>query len=197
MDFRPGPPPMSRCATNWLRCPRPRPWSACKESTPTPTRASTAATHGACSARWNRHPAHGTDSGQNPDAPTHAGIVRQRADSPIGVFLQRDRAELHHRIAQRTDEMFRRGVLAEVAAIPLESVGATAAQMIGWRECLACVRGELAEAEAKERINAATRQYAKRQITWFKRETAFSSADAGSRRFGAEVNRADSWLDQR
>ncbi len=78
--------------------------------------------------------------------------------------------------------MFRRGVLAEVAAVDPASIGATAAQMIGWRECLACLRGEVSESEARERINASTRQYAKRQITWFKREAAFRplTLDAGA-----------------
>jgi tRNA dimethylallyltransferase len=101
------------------------------------------------------------------------GIVETSGDSPLGIFLQRDRVDLHRRIAERTDEMFARGVLAEVAGIAPESVGPTAAQMIGWRECVAVGRGEMPLAEARVRINAATRQYAKRQTTWFKRETAF------------------------
>ncbi len=101
------------------------------------------------------------------------GILPESSPHPLGVFLQRDRPELLERIARRTHEMFRQGVLAEVAAIDPASIGPTAGYMIGWRECLACVRGELRESEARERITIATRQYAKRQLTWFRRETDF------------------------
>ena len=101
------------------------------------------------------------------------GILPSSPPHPWGVFLQRDRVELLDRIAHRTDEMFRCGVLDEVAAIDPTSVGPTAGYMIGWRECLACLRCELTEAQARERITIATRQYAKRQLTWFKRETDF------------------------
>ena len=107
-------------------------------------------------------------------APTEMmpGILATPAGAKVGVVLQRDRAELHHRIARRTAEMFQLGVLAEVSALDPARVGPTAAQMIGWRECLACARGDISEDEARARIESATRQYAKRQTTWFKRETA-------------------------
>ena len=45
----------------------------------------------------------------------------------------------------------------------------TAAQAIGYTEALACLRGECSEAEAVERTASRTRQLAKRQMTWFKR----------------------------
>jgi len=106
-------------------------------------------------------------------AETMPGLFESPATPPVGVFLQRERAELHQRIADRTDDMFRRGVLAEVAAVEPDAVGPTAAQMIGWRECRACLSGEISESEARARISTATRQYAKRQTTWFKREGAF------------------------
>ncbi|MBS0657656.1 MAG: tRNA (adenosine(37)-N6)-dimethylallyltransferase MiaA [Verrucomicrobia bacterium] len=93
--------------------------------------------------------------------------------APVGVFLQWERAELHARIAARTRRMFERGVLAEVAAARAAGLGPTAAQMIGWAECCACLDGQLAPAAAEERIAIATRQYAKRQHTWFKREPIF------------------------
>lgn len=101
------------------------------------------------------------------------GILPGVAPHPVGVFLQRDRTELLERIAHRTAEMFQRGVLAEVAAVDPATVGPTAIHMIGWQECVACLRGEIPQAEARQRITIATRQYAKRQLTWFKRETDF------------------------
>lgn len=101
------------------------------------------------------------------------GILPTSSPHPVGMLLQRDRVELLDRIAGRTDEMFQSGVLAEVAAIDPASVGPTAGYMIGWRECVACLRGELRESEARDLITIATRQYAKRQLTWFRRETDF------------------------
>ena len=47
---------------------------------------------------------------------------------------------------------------------------ANAFKGIGYRESLAVVRGEYSEAEARRRTVIATRQYAKRQMTWFRRE---------------------------
>ena len=114
-----------------------------------------------------------------PAAPILPGIVPQPFAPFLGVFLRRERIDLQQRIASRTDEMFRRGVLAEVAAVDPGSLGPTAVQMIGWRECLACTRGELSETEARERITLATRQYSKRQVTWFRRETCFLDHQLG------------------
>lgn len=91
----------------------------------------------------------------------------------VGLFLQRERTELHQRIARRTRRMFERGLLDEVRAARVVGVGSTAEQMIGWAECCACLDSRLTQSQAEERITIATRQYAKRQHTWFKREPIF------------------------
>ncbi len=119
--------------------------------------------------------------------PYIAGIVPQPIPPTIGILLQRERSALHQRIASRTDEMFRRGVLAEVAAVSPDSMGPTAAQMIGWRECQACLRGQLSETESRAHIDAATRQYAKRQLTWFKREPYFNPVYLGDQTTIVEI----------
>jgi tRNA dimethylallyltransferase len=128
-------------------------------------------------------------------SPFLPGIISQPITHPLGFFLQRERADLHQRIESRTDAMFRQGVLAEVAAVDPATVGSTATQMIGWRECLACVRGEMTETEARSRIDVATRQYAKRQITWFKREAALCPlplvAGDSARDVAARIARAE------
>lgn len=95
--------------------------------------------------------------------------------SPVGVLLTRDRDDLHHRIDERVVAMFRAGLLAEVRH--LSETGQTASQAIGLREALACLRGEIPESKAIELIQAATRQYAKRQLTWFRRETIFTQVN--------------------
>jgi tRNA dimethylallyltransferase len=92
-----------------------------------------------------------------------------------GVFLTRDRDDLQARIDRRVLEMMRDGLLEEVRALP-ES-GATASQAIGLRETRACLNGGISPDECAAQIQRATRQYAKRQITWFKRETAFEQVN--------------------
>jgi tRNA dimethylallyltransferase len=88
-----------------------------------------------------------------------------------GVILLRNREELHERIAARTLAMFENGVVEEVAGCG--EIGSTASQAIGWREIRALLEGKLTREECIDSIAQATRQYARRQLTWFRRETAF------------------------
>jgi tRNA dimethylallyltransferase len=89
--------------------------------------------------------------------------------APIrGVLLTRPRAELQARIAERTDGMFRAGVVEEVRIAG--AISPTAAQAIGLREIRALLAGEMSERVCRELITLRTRQYAKRQLTWFRRE---------------------------
>ncbi len=88
-----------------------------------------------------------------------------------GVYLHRERPDLDQRIAARTAAMFESGVVDEVARLgPLSS---TAEKAIGLREIRALLRREMSEADCRESIRLATRQYAKRQATWFRRESGF------------------------
>jgi tRNA dimethylallyltransferase len=95
----------------------------------------------------------------------------QSAPPVAGVILLRNREELHERIAARTLAMFENGVVEEVAACG--EIGSTASQAIGWREIRALLEGKLTREECIDSIAQATRQYARRQLTWFRRETAF------------------------
>lgn len=94
--------------------------------------------------------------------------TRERETSLRGFVIRRDRAELHARIAARTRMMLDGGAIDEVSALP--SVSATCEKAIGFREIRAFLAGEVDRTTCEERINAATRQYAKRQETWFRRE---------------------------
>ena len=85
-----------------------------------------------------------------------------------GIFIQRTRPDLHERIARRTRLMLDKGALEEVSA--LQSVSANLEKAIGFREIRSLICGEINPATCEELINAATRQYAKRQETWFRRE---------------------------
>ena len=85
-----------------------------------------------------------------------------------GYVIQRDRCDLHARIAQRTRAMLGGGAIGEVAA--LTHISANCEKAIGVREIRALLAGEIDRATCEELINAATRQYAKRQESWFRRE---------------------------
>lgn len=88
-----------------------------------------------------------------------------------GVFLERDRDELYERIDRRAAALLDEGALDEVRAVlAAGGIGSTASQVIGWAELTAHLRGELSRGDAMAAIQQATRRYAKRQLTWFRRE---------------------------
>ena len=84
----------------------------------------------------------------------------------------RDREKLYARIDRRVDIMLESGLYEEVKSLyeaGLLPEGSTAYDAIGYKEMLACVRGEESLSSAAEKIKLATRHYAKRQLTWFLR----------------------------
>lgn len=85
-----------------------------------------------------------------------------------GVYLLWDREQLRQRINRRAHTMLESGAIEEVAALLNPSV--TCAKAIGIQQIRAMLAGELTVDECEERIAAATRQYAKRQRTWFRKE---------------------------
>jgi len=96
-------------------------------------------------------------------------------DTPnlIGFHLNRDRELLKQRIDARTHTMFAAGLVGEIRA--LNRLSETAGRAIGIREVRALLAGEISEPEAIAAIQQATRRYAKRQRTWFRREKALQS----------------------
>ena len=88
-----------------------------------------------------------------------------------GVFVFRNREELYQRINQRVETMFERGVIEEVRAAGVISM--TASQMIGFREVRELLQGTKSLPQCIAEIQQATRRYAKRQLTWFRRQTSF------------------------
>ncbi len=95
--------------------------------------------------------------------------------APRGVIVSRRREELHAAISARTEAMFAAGVIEEVARIG--EVGPTAAQMLGLAEIREHIAGRITRGQCIAAIALATRQYAKRQLTWFRRERAFGWLD--------------------
>ena len=88
----------------------------------------------------------------------------------IGLFPPRD--ELYKRIERRTERMFREGLPAEVEALLAQGVPADAKpfESLGYRQALALLRGEMDVTQAIFDTALRTRQYAKRQLTWFRHE---------------------------
>ena len=97
---------------------------------------------------------------------------------PLGVWIRPARQELRERIAMRTRQMFEQGVEEEVRAA-LPKLGPTASQVIGLRPVSARIEGRCSLEEASEAIQLATRQYAKRQETWFAKENALQGVTPG------------------
>ena len=92
-----------------------------------------------------------------------------------GVFVFRDREELYARINQRVEAIFESGVIEEVRVAG--EVSATASQMIGFREIRQLLNGPAdagSISQCMAAIQQASRRYAKRQLTWFRRQTNFS-----------------------
>ncbi len=86
--------------------------------------------------------------------------------------LDRKREELYDRINKRVDIMHNKGIIDEVANLKLlgYSRNLTSMQGIGYKEIYAFLDGECSEDEAFEKIKQNTRHFAKRQLTWFRRE---------------------------
>ena len=93
-------------------------------------------------------------------------------DSARALVLEPDRQWLAERIERRFADMVKAGAVEEVRALLALGLAPTAPAMkaIGVRELEAALCGKLTTAEAMERAAAATRQYAKRQMTWFRNQ---------------------------
>ena len=88
----------------------------------------------------------------------------------VGVDI--DRPTLDRRIEQRVDHMFELGFVDEVQRLLADGLaeGRTAGRAIGYREVAAYLSGELTLDEARERTVTATRRFARRQDSWFRKD---------------------------
>ena len=89
---------------------------------------------------------------------------------PVWIGLDyRDRQLLYDRIDRRVDDMMARGLLKEAENYYRLPQAATASQAIGYKELKPYFDGEIPLEEAVENLKRATRRYAKRQLTWFRK----------------------------
>ena len=94
---------------------------------------------------------------------------RNRDFNIIKIGLEIPREELNKRINSRVDGMMKNGLLNEVKSlVPYKDLNAL--QTVGYRELFGHLIGDLSLQDATEAIKINTRQYAKRQMTWFKKD---------------------------
>jgi len=105
----------------------------------------------------------------------------------IGLELPREELVLH--INTRVDAMMKAGLLDEVKALlPFKQLNAL--QTVGYAELFDHLEGKISLEKAVEQIKINTRQYAKRQMTWFKKDPAFRWFSPG------EVNLMIEWVEE-
>lgn len=106
-------------------------------------------------------------------AEQHAGFSEVRPHYRSLTFaVTRNRAELYRRIDARVDAMMAAGLLDEVRALAKDGLSdtLTARQAIGYKELIAYLNGSCTLAEAVDAVKLRSRRYAKRQLTWFRRD---------------------------
>jgi tRNA dimethylallyltransferase len=89
----------------------------------------------------------------------------------LRIGLSPDREALYQRINERAITMFESGLIEETRTLwEKYGLGAGALSSLGYKQALQCLRGELGREQAIQAAQQAHRNYAKRQMTWFRRE---------------------------
>ena len=92
--------------------------------------------------------------------------------TPLWLGLDfEDRADLYSRIDRRVDMMLEEGLIEEIKALLASGIPAkcTAMQAIGYKEFVDALDGKISVSEAADLVRQSSRRYAKRQLTWFRR----------------------------
>ncbi len=124
--------------------------------------------------------------------------ARQRGkDSPYNFayfVITDDRDAIYKKIDSRVDEMVRDGLLDEVRGLKERGISRDAASMqgLGYKQMLSCLDGERSLDDAISAVKRETRHYAKRQLTWFRRERDVIWVDR--RDFGCDGGRILSYM---
>ena len=112
--------------------------------------------------------------GETPGEPRSADRNVRATDRLFGFF--RSPSDLHARINVRVDEMFRRGLVSETEQLLQRGLAEnrTAMQALGYRQVVEHLQAKRSLPETIELVKIRTRQFAKRQMTWFKRQLNLS-----------------------
>ena len=111
--------------------------------------------------------------------------------TPRLLLLSRARPDLDARIHARVDAMFARGLVAETRGLLARGLveNPTAMQAIGYRQVVEHLRGERSMAETVELVKIRTRQYARRQLTWFRHHATATRIEIASGESAVETAR--------
>lgn len=96
-----------------------------------------------------------------------------RSFEAIKICLTMDRQQLYTRINERVDKMILDGLMREAEEL-YENKDVTALNTVGYKELFDCIEGKYTLEQAIEKIKQNTRNYAKRQLTWFRRDSTFT-----------------------
>lgn len=99
---------------------------------------------------------------KNKDIPVYDNLV---------FFLYDNRDELYKRINERVDQMIKLGLVEEVKSLYPDNIASQAQAAIGYKEIISYLNNEISLDTAISLIKQHTRNYAKRQFTWFKHQT--------------------------
>lgn len=98
----------------------------------------------------------------------------------LQLGLEVERELLKSRIHSRVEQMWQQGIVGEVEQLLSQGeLGKTAKMAIGYKQAIAQLRGEMTEEEAKAETVALTNRYARRQMSWFRRDKRISWIAAG------------------
>lgn len=110
----------------------------------------------------------------------HSQPQKQRDFSIIKIGVELPRTEIYHNIDKRVDAMMEQGLLEEAKSLyPYRNINAL--QTVGYSELFDYIDGRLTLHEAVDAIKKNTRHYAKRQITWFKKDNTIRWFSPGNK----------------
>ena len=134
-------------------------------------------------------------------AETHKVSSETSKDEKVYDFLmiglRMDREELYQRINDRVDQMLEEGLLEEVRGLYEKGISYTASQAIGYKELFAYFDGKTSLEEAVETIKTKSRQYAKKQFTFFNNQFDVHWIDVDKDHFDLAVSEAKHYIDKR
>jgi len=130
-----------------------------------------------------------TESSGRPYSSFLTAPVRQRDFRIIKAGLTRERSELYRRIDMRVDRMREEGLEQEAASL-IRYRGLNALNTVGYREMFRWFDGEVSREEAVMLIRRNTRRYARKQLTWWNRDSQINWFDA------SESEKIISWIEK-
>ena len=103
---------------------------------------------------------------------------KERDFNVIKIGLEINREKLYSKINKRVDNMIKEGLIEEVRSL-IDYKNKNALQTVGYKEIFEYIDGKLKLDEAIDKIKRNTRRFAKRQITWFNKDTSINYFNPG------------------